>query len=214
MMMDKALRVVLADDHQVVREGLRALLERHGIDVVAEAADGREAVGLALLHQPDVALLDVSMPLLTGVDAGCQILDQRPGAGIVLLTVHLEDHQIAAALRAGIRGYVYKTQAADSLVEAIHEVARGGMCLSPRVCRFVVDAYRDGGDLPADPLTSRERQVLQLVAEGMSTREIAATIAASVKTVESCRGRLMDKLGIHETAGLVRYAIRRGIVQP
>ena len=209
-----SLRLILADDHKVVRQGLRALLEREGLEVVGEASDGREAVQLAHAHTPDVAILDLSMPQLNGVEAAREIVHVRPETGVILLTVHTEEYQVVTALRAGIRGYVIKTQAADELVRAIREVAEGGMYLSPGVSRIVVGAYLAGSELPADPLTPRERQVLQLVAEGRTTKEVAALLGLSVKTAESYRSRIMEKLDIHETAGLVRYAIRRGLIEP
>ncbi|HSL22780.1 MAG TPA: response regulator transcription factor [Vicinamibacterales bacterium] len=207
-------RILLADDHQVVRQGFRALLERHGFEVVAEAADGREAVQLAEAHHPDVAVLDLSMPQLNGVDAASEILRHVPGVRVVLLTVHKDDHQIVGALRAGIRAYVLKTQAARDLTEAIHTVVKGEVYLSPGVSRAVVDAYLTGQSTPADPLTPREREVLQLVAEGKTSKEIASMLGLTVKSAESYRARIMDKLDIHDTAGLVRYAIRRGLIEP
>jgi DNA-binding NarL/FixJ family response regulator len=209
-----SLRILLADDHQVVREGFRALLESCGFQVVAEAADGREAVRLAKTHHPDVAVLDLSMPELNGLDAAGDIFRQVPGVRLVLLTVHKDEHLVVAALRAGIRGYVLKTQAAKQLTEAIQEVAKGGLYLSPGVSRVVVDAYLAGRIMPADALGPREREVLQLVAEGKTTKEIASAIGLTVKSAESYRARIMDKLDIHDTAGLVRYAIRQGLIQP
>jgi two-component system, NarL family, response regulator NreC len=209
-----ALRVLLADDHQIVREGFRALLEREGFVVVAEAADGREAVRLAQSHLPDVAVLDLSMPLLNGLDAAREILSSSPRTRVILLTMHVEEYQVGAALRAGIRGYVLKTRGADELVQAIREVAGGGTHLSPGVSRLLVDAYLASSDLPRDPLTPREHEVLQLVAEGKTSKEVAVLLGLSVKTAESYRARIMEKLEIHETAGLVRYAIRRGLIQP
>jgi len=208
------LRVLLADDHQVVRQGFRALLERDAFEIVDEAADGQEAVRKAQAQCPDIAVLDLSMPVVNGLDAAREILRGCPRTRVVLLTMHTEEHQIVAALRAGIRGYVVKTQAVDELVRALHEVARGGTYLSPSVSRFVVDAYLAGGGPPADPLTPRESQVLRLVAEGKTTKEVASLLGLSVKTAESYRARLMQKLDIHETAGLVRYAIRQGLVEP
>jgi DNA-binding NarL/FixJ family response regulator len=209
-----ALGVLLADDHQLVRQGLRALLEREGMQVLGEAPDGHEAVRLAQGRSFDVAVLDLSMPRLNGLDAAQEILQMKPKTAVVMLTMHQEEHQILAAMRAGIRGYVLKTQAAEELVRAIHDVARGGIYLSPSLSRIVVDAYLAGGVLPSDPLTPRERQVLQLVAEGRSTKEVASTLHLSVKTAETYRARLMQKLNIHETAGLVRYAIRHGVISP
>jgi len=207
-------RVLLADDHQIVRQGFRALLEREGLPVVAEATNGREAVEMAQALNPDVAVLDLSMPILNGLEAAREILQACPRTRVVLLTMHTEEHQIAAALRIGIRGYLVKTQAAEDLVQAIKDVARGEIYLSPGVSRVVVEAYLAGSDRPEDPLTPRERQVLQLVAEGKTSKEVAALMGLTVKTAESYRTRIMEKLDIHDTAGLVRYAIRRGIIQP
>lgn len=208
------IQVLLADDHQIVRQGLRGLLERDGFKVVGEAADGREAVHLAGTTHPDVAILDLTMPSLNGVDAAREILRASPRMKAILLTVHAEEPYVLEALRAGVSGYVLKTQAADDLVQAIREVTRGSIYLSPGVSRTVVDAYRSKSDLPPDPLSPREREVLQLVAEGKTTKEVAAILGISVKTAESHRMRIMSKLDIHETAGLVRYAIRRGFIQP
>jgi len=209
-----AVRILLADDHAIVREGIRALLEREGLAVVAEAADGRDAVTLADQHRPDVAVLDVVMPTLNGLDAGREILQRGTATAVVLLTMVAEEHQIAAALRAGIRAYLLKTQVTQDLMTAVREVLRGHVYLSPGVSRVVVDGYLSGAKAPADPLAPRERQVLQLVAEGKTSKEIAVVLDVSVKTAESYRARLMEKLGIHETAGLVRYAIRQKLIAP
>ena len=208
-----SLRILLADDHQIVRQGVRALLEKHGMQVVAECCDGREAVQLAVKHNPDVAVLDMTMPGLNGVDAARQILDQRPSMGVVLLTFQTGQAQVASALRVGIRGYVLKTQTSDDLVRALREVAARGTYLSPGISQIVVTAYLNGTEPTDDPLTAREREVLQLVAEGKTTKEVADVLGLSAKTAESYRGRLMQKLEIHETAGLVRYAIRQGLIQ-
>lgn len=208
------LRILLADDHQIVRQGLKGMLEREGFEVVGEAADGREAVRLAGDLSPDVAILDFSMPLLNGLDAAREILRTSPRIGLILLTMHTEDHRVVGALRAGIRAYVLKTQAAEELVQAIREVSRGGTFLSPGVSHVVVQAYLAKTDLPPDPLSPREREVLQLVAEGKTTKEIAAELGLTTKTAESYRAKIMEKLDIHDTAGLVRYAIRQGLIQP
>jgi two-component system response regulator NreC len=208
------LNVLLADDHQIVRQGLRALLEREGFNVVAEAADGHEAVKLAETLLPDVAVLDLTMPSLNGIDAAQQMLRLSQGIKIIVLTMHAEDQYVLPALRAGISGYVLKSKATADLVQAIKEVSRGGIYLSPGVSNVVVQAYLSKTDLPVDPLTSRERQVLQLIAEGKTTKELAAVLGVSVKTAESHRSRIMEKLDIHETATLVRYAIRQGLIQP
>jgi two-component system, NarL family, response regulator NreC len=209
-----ALRILLADDHPIVRQGLRLLLEREGFEVVAEAADGQEAVSLAAKHKPDVAVLDLIMPTLNGLDAGRQILQQGGKTAVVLLTMNTDEHHVATALRAGIRAYLLKTQAAEDLVLAIRDVVRGQIFLSAAVSRVVVDGYLSGVQAPSDPLAPRERQVLQLVAEGKTSKEIAVVLGVSVKTAESYRANIMEKLDIHETAGLVRYAIRRGLVVP
>jgi len=208
------IRVLLADDHQIMRQGLKNLLEREGFAVVAEASDGRDAIRLAESSHPDVAVLDLAMPALNGVDAGREIARASPRTKAILLTMHKEDPYVLQALNAGISGYVLKSQAAEDLVQAIREVARGSLYLSPGVSRAVVDAYRAKTDLPPDPLSPREREVLQLVAEGKTTKEVAAILGVSVKTAESHRTRIMEKLDIHETASLVRYAIRRGLIQP
>lgn len=205
--------VLLADDHQIFRQGLRALLERERFDVVGEAGDGHEAVQLAERLKPDVVVLDFVMPLLNGMDASTQIQRVSPKTRTILLTMYTEDQYVLEALRAGLRGYVIKTQAAADLVRAIREVLQNGVYLSPGISRTLVEAYLSGTAMPADPLTPRERQVLQLVAEGKTTKEVAIVLGLSVKTAETHRTKIMRKLEIHETAGLVRYAIRRGLVQ-
>ena len=211
--MDKTpLRVILADDHQIVRQGIRTLVERQGVQVVAEAADGLTLIEQVRLHLPDLAIVDVSMPGLNGIDATRQMLAALPTLAVVLLTMHDEELHVSAALRAGVRGYVLKTQAADELLDAIRTVSMGGTYLSPKVSRMVVSAYVSGMESAADPLSARERIVLQLIAEGRTTKDIAATLNLTVKTAESYRARLMEKLDIHDTAGLVRYAIRRGVI--
>ena len=208
------VKVLLADDHQIVRQGLRALLQHEGFEVVAEAEDGREAVRLAQTLNPDVAVLDLVMPLMNGLEAAREILQRCSGTRVILLTMQTEEHQIVAALRVGIRGYLVKTQAAEDLVHAIRDVVRGEVYLSPAVSRIFVEGYLAGTQSPADPLAPRERQVLQLVAEGKTSKEIAAVLNLSAKTAESYRSRIMEKLDIHDTAGLVRYAIRQGMIEP
>lgn len=207
-------RILLADDHLIVRQGLRALLEREGFAVAAEVADGREAIRAAQERCPDVAVLDFGMPLLNGLGAAHEILRVCPRAKAVLLTMHTEDRYVLEALQAGVKGYVVKTQAAADLVRAIHEVLRGMTYLSPGISQAVVEAYLAKSAMPPDPLTAREREVLQLVAEGKSTKEIAQLLGITFKTAESHRTRIMKKTNIHETASLVRYAVRRGLIQP
>jgi DNA-binding NarL/FixJ family response regulator len=209
------IRVLLADDHVLVREGLRAILAREAdMQVVAEAGDGREALHLAQEARPDVAALDLSMPLLNGLEAARQIAAWERGPRVILLTVHAEDRYVLEALRAGVRGYILKKQAAADLVRAIREVSAGGVYLSPGISAAVVEAIRSPGNLPEESLTAREREVLQLVAEGKTTKEIAVLLGVSVKTADAHRTRLMQKLDIHDIAGLTRYAIRQGLIQP
>jgi DNA-binding NarL/FixJ family response regulator len=208
------IQLLLADDHPVVRDGLRAVLEREGFHVVAEAANGREAVDWSQKLHPDVAVLDLSMPLLNGIDAAREIRRVSPDTKTIILTMHNERQFILAGLRAGTRGFVLKSRSADELVHAVREAARGGAFFSPEVTQAAIEAYQNKSELPDDPLTPRERQVLQLIAESKTTKEIAALLGISVKTVETYRSRIMDKLEIHQTAGVVRYAIRHGVVQP
>lgn len=207
-------RVLLADDHQIVRQGLRAMLEKAGHAVVGEAADGREACRLARELKPNIAVLDLAMPLLNGLDAIREIQRASPGTRAILLTMHTDRPYVLQALKAGAKGYVLKSQAAEDLIRAIEEAVRGAAYLSPGVAGSLVEAYLTKGDQPEEPLTARERQVLQLIAEGKTTKAIARLLGVSFKTAESHRSRIMKKLGIHEIAGLVRYAIRRGLLHP
>lgn len=209
------IRVLLADDHVLVREGLRALLAKEAdIQVVAEAGDGREAIRVARETRPDVAAMDLSMPLLNGVEAARQMAAWDRPPGVILLTVHAEDRYVLEAIRAGVRGYVLKKQAAADLVRAIREVSGGGVYLSPGISAAVIEAVRSPQAPLEEPLTTREREVLQLVAEGKTTKEIAVLLGVSVKTADAHRTRLMQKLDIHDIASLTRYAIRQGIIQP
>src|SRR5690242_722608 len=211
---DMATRLLLADDHTLVRQGLKAFLERQGFQVACEASNGHEALQMAAKEQPDVAILDVSMPLLNGIDAARELKKSVRKTKVIMLTKHGEDTYVTEALRAGVNGYVLKNQVANDLVHAIQEVCRGSVYLSPGISRAVVGPYLSKTDPAVDPLSARERQVLQLVGEGKSTKEVAKQLGLSVKTVESHRARLMRKLDLHETASLVRYAIRRGLIQP
>jgi two-component system, NarL family, response regulator NreC len=207
------IRILIADDHKIVRQGFRSLLEGSGFEVVAEAGNGQEAIQLAEKLHPDVAVLDVNMPLLNGIDATKEIVRTCPRTKTILLTMHGEDHYVLNSLRAGVRGYLLKTRAADDLIQAIEEVTRGALYLSPGVSETVVQAYLNSAEIKEEPLSDRERQVLQLVAESKTSKEVATILGISVKTAESHRNHIMEKLDIHDVAGLVRYAIRRGLIQ-
>lgn len=206
---------ILADDHVLVRQGLRSFLINAGVAVLGEASDGHEAIKLVRELMPDVAILDLNMPRLNGVDAAKEILNSPENVSkVILLTMYSEQHYVIAALSAGIHGYVLKNRAANTLLDAIQEVRLGHTYLSPDISRSVMDTIRTRGETDPELLSVRERQVLQLVAEGMSTKAIAELLSISAKTAESHRTRIMQKLGIHDTAGLVMYAIRKGIIQP
>jgi two-component system response regulator NreC len=210
-----AIRVVIvADEQRVIREALRALLEREGFEVVGEGWIGLEAAGVIEELRPDVVLLDLVLPIRNGLDAARFMRDASPMTKFVLLSRCKEEHYVMEALRAGVRGYVLKTQSAADLLHAIREVKEGGLYVSPDVSDIVVRSFEQKSEMGRDPLTRRAEQVLKLVAEGKTTKEIAKVLGLSVKTAESHRTRIMEKLEIHDTAGLVRYAIRRGLIQP
>lgn len=209
-----AIRILLADDHVLVRQGLKSLLEREKFQVIAEASDGQEVIRSAEALHPDIAVIDISMPTLNGIEAARELARSCPKTKVILLTQHEEEQYIYEALEAKVKGYVLKNQVASDLVNALQQVSKGGVYLSPGVSQAVVEAYSSKSERPSDPLSGRERQVLQLIAEGRSTKDVASLLGISVKTAESHRSRLMQKLDIHETASLVRYAVRRGLVQP
>jgi len=208
-----AVRALIADDHEMFRQGVRVLLEEEGFQFVAEASDGRQAVELCQQHHPEVAILDVAMPVLNGIYAAREIIKSNPRTKVVLLTQHTEDQMVLESLRAGVTGYVLKTRATSELVQALRAVCRGEMYLTQSISRAVVQAFLMKDKLPERPLSDRERQVLQLVAEGRTTKEVASLLGISVNTAESHRTNLMEKLDIHDTAGLVRYALRNGVIQ-
>ena len=207
------LRVLLVDDHAMFIQGLRSFLEREGIVVVGEALDGREAVRLADKHKPDVAILDLTLPLLNGLDAAREIRKLSPDTKLIILTRHTEEQYVVEGLRAGVNGFLLKTKAASILVQAIRDVSAGALYVSHALSPDVLHAYLAREELRTSPLSGREREVLQLIAEGKTMKEIAALLGISVKTIETHRMRLMGKLDIHETAGLVRYAIRQGMIE-
>ena len=207
-------RILLVDDHTLVRQGLRSLLEREGFTIVGEASDGLEAVERTRALSPDIVVMDISMPSENGLNSAREIHKYFPDTKVILLTQHSEDMYIADALEAGVAGYVLKSQVSSDLLHAIRQVSNGHVYISPGISGAVLAAYKSRLDKKSDVLTLRERQVLQLIAEGKTTRDVASLLFISVKTAETHRSRLMQKLDIHETAGLVRYAIRRGLVQP
>ncbi len=213
------IRVLLADDHTIVRQGLRSILEREpDLEVVGEAADGREAVRKAASLAPDVVVMDITMPHMNGIEAASRIIKANRGTRVVALTMHTAEEYVYSLLKAGARGYVLKDSSPSDLIEAIRAVARGGTYLHPDVSVTVVNEYlkrpdpRARSGQPASALSHREREVLQLIAEGHTNKEIAAQLGLSVKTIEAHRTRIMDKLKIHNIAGLTRYAISRGII--
>ena len=217
--MDK-IQVLLAEDHTIVRQGLRSILDgREGIQVVGEAKDGREAVEKAQQLQPDIVLMDLSMPLLSGLEATRQIKSQCPQIKVLVLTMHADEEYVFQILQAGASGYLLKQSAVGELVTAIQVVYEGDSYLSPAISRKVVGEYvrqaREQGKVdPYEQLTDREREVLHLIAEGRSTQEIADLLFISPKTVRGHRSSLTEKLGLHSNAELTRYAIRKGIVAP
>jgi DNA-binding NarL/FixJ family response regulator len=208
------IRILIADDHGVVAEGLKHLVEAQtDLQVVALAVDGRDAVRQARDLQPDVVLMDLSMPELNGADATRAILDRDPKCRVIVLSMYSEREYVRRALKAGAVGYVVKRSAAKEVVDAIRAVHAGQRYLSPRVADVVLDDYAgDGGDDLLAKLSQREREVLQLLAEGHTGAQIAERLSLSQKTVETYRARLVEKLGIRDVAGLVRFAIQRGIV--
>jgi DNA-binding NarL/FixJ family response regulator len=208
------IRVLIADDHGVVAEGLKHLIEaQQDLQVIGIVADGREAVRLARESQPDVVVMDLSMPELNGADATRAILERDPKCRVIVLSMYAEREYVRRALRAGAVGYVVKRSAAKELVDAIRAVHAGQRYLSPRIADVVIDDYSaEERDDPLAKLSAREREVLQLLAEGHTGAQIAERLSLSQKTVETYRARLVEKLGIRDVAGLVRFAIQRGIV--
>ena len=205
--------VLIADDHLMFRQGLKALLEGNGFHVIAEASNGHEAIRLARQLNPTIAILDFGMPMLNGIDAAQEIHKQSPRTQVVMLTMHEEEVYALEALKAGIRGYVLKSQTSYDLINAILEVLRGAIYMSPKISETVVKSLSSKQEHPDELLTCRERQVLQLIAEGKTTKDIASVLNLSVKTAESHRSRIMQRLDMHNIASLVRYAIRRGMIQ-
>jgi DNA-binding NarL/FixJ family response regulator len=211
------VRILLADDQAVVRRGLRALLEAHqDFEVCAEASNGREAVELALRHRPDVAVLDISLPIINGIEATRQIRKEAPGTEVMIFTLHDQENEIRDVLHAGARGYVLKSEVDEQIVQAVEALARHYPFFSDHVSETLLDKFveQSGFGTDAHLLTAREREVVQLIAEGNTNKKTAQLLSISVKTVETHRTASMRKLDIHSTAQLVRYACRKGLVQP
>jgi two-component system, NarL family, response regulator NreC len=212
------IRILLADDHNVMRGGLRLILERQpDFSVVAEAADGREAVAAAEKQKPDVAVLDITMPILNGIEAARQISANLPGVGIIVLSMHSDEGYVLRALKAGARAYLLKESAEADLIAAVRAVKDGKAYFSPAISRMLVDDYiRQLQDREIEDsyelLTSREREILQLVAEGKSNKEVANLLNLSVHTVDTHRGNMMEKLNLHSVPELILYAVRKGVI--
>jgi DNA-binding NarL/FixJ family response regulator len=211
------VRIVLVDDHRLVRAGIRALLQQmDGIEVIGEAADGREGVEVTERLRPDVVLMDISMKGLNGIDATAQLRRRNAEVKIIMLSMHAAEEQVARALHAGANGYVVKDGAIEELETAIETALRGEIYLSPMLSRSVVERLlrtAAGTPSPLSLLTPRQKEILQLIAEGRSTKEIAHLLSLSIKTVETHRAQLMQRVGIRDVPGLVRYALRAGLIQ-
>ncbi len=215
----KKLRIVLADDHIVMRTGLRALLERQpNLEVVGESENGRETVELAASLNPDVVVMDVGMPVLNGIEATKTIVTQRPATAVVILSMHADESYVMRALKAGARGYLLKDSAAADLISAIQAVSQNKSFFSPKVSRILAEDYvrvlkQKGAVDSYDLLTSREREILQLLAEGKANKEVATALNISPYTVETHRSHILEKLNLHNPAELILYAVRKGIIR-
>jgi DNA-binding NarL/FixJ family response regulator len=213
------MKILLADDHKVLRSGLRRILEEQpDLQVVGEAADGREAYDLAVELEPDIVVMDIAMPKMNGMEATRLILARHPRINVLILSMYSDENYIVQVLRAGARGYILKDSAEDELIDAVRSVAGGTPYFSAKIARLLVgdSLQRLKNEAASDTyelLTPREREVLQLIAEGKSNKEAAATLFVSPTTVETHRARIMDKLDLHSTAEIVLYAVRKGIIQ-
>ena len=202
------IRILLADDHALYREGLRLLLEREGLEIIGEAADGGEAVRLTFELLPDVVVMDLSMPVYNGIEATAKIRKALPNAKIVLLSMHEDEGSILEALKVGVNGYVFKSQTDRDLIHTIEVVANGAFYLGPNIPHSVIDALTHNNSQVSEALTEREQQVVDLIANGKTSREIAEILHLSPKTIESHRSRIMQKLKLHQTTELICYAVR------
>lgn len=211
------MKVLLADDHGVVRKGLRFLLELEGIEVAGEAVDGREAVKMTEELSPDVVVMDIAMPQLNGIDAAAQIVKKNPRTGVIMLSMHADETYVLRALAAGARGYLLKDSAETDLLRAVEAVSKGKSFFSPSIAQTLLEDYmrylnQRGLSDSYDLLTDREKEVLQLLAEGRSNKEVAAKLGLSLYTVETHRTNMMQKLNLHNTAEIVLYAVRKKII--
>lgn len=211
--MSKKIRILLADDHAVVRQGFKLILnQQHDMEVIGEASQGREAVRFALTLRPDLVIMDIAMPEVNGVEATRRIIEQSPDCRILILSMHKDVVYVRETLRAGAKGYLLKESIDHDLLRAVRAVAGGDSFLSPEVSRTVLEDYQQIED-PFDLLTARERQVLQMLAEGKVAKEVATELDVSVYTVDAHRGRIMKKLGLRSSSDLVRFAMRKGLIQ-
>ncbi len=213
------VRIVLADDHTIMRHGLRLVLERQpDFAVVGEASNGREAVDIIVRENPDVAVIDIAMPLLNGIEAAKKITEERLKTAVVILSMHSDESYILRALRAGARGYLLKDSAENDLIQAIRAVCAGKAFFSPAVSRVLADDYlrqiqQQGVEDPYELLTARERELLQLIVELKSTKDIAGLLGVSPRTIDTHRGNLMQKLNVHSIPELILYAMRKGVIR-
>jgi len=213
------MKILLADDHNVLRKGLRRILEEQpDLEVVGEASDGREAVALNQKLRPDIVVMDIAMPLMNGLEATRQILQRNANVNVLILSMYSDENYVVQVLRAGARGYLLKDTAEEDLITAVRAVAKGQPFFSPKIAKLLMgDSIQrlrtEGMSDSYDLLTPREREVLQLIAEGKSNKEAAAALFVSPTTIETHRARIMDKLDLHSTADIVLYAVRKGIVQ-
>jgi len=213
-----SILILLSDDHTVMRDGLRALLERQpDIEVVAEAADGRECVRLAEEQSPDVVVMDIAMPNMNGIEATRRIVEKHPSMGVVILSMHYDESYVIRSLKAGARAYLLKDAVKSELIAAIHAVVEGRSFFSPKISRILQEDYvqalgRKGADDSYELLTDREREILQLVAEGKTNKEIANTLSLSTYTVDTHRTHILQKLNLHSIPEVILYAVRKGII--
>jgi DNA-binding NarL/FixJ family response regulator len=214
------ITLLLVDDHKLFRQGLRALLQiEEDIEIIGEAENGRQAVQMAKEYQPDIVVMDIAMPVLNGLEATRQIVHEVPSSKVIILSCHDDDEYVQQLTDAGAAGYLVKQAAVDDLVKAIHEAVKGNAVFSPSVSKRLLEQYRQafvrGEPLKksGEQLTSREYEVLQLIAEGLLNKQIAAELCISIKTVEKHRQQVMNKLNLHDVAGLTRYAISKGVIE-